>query len=430
MCSSDLIERRRQEELNKHYDNLTALMSKEEAYKGDDNISKKINAKYDAELTALKGKKPKIVKVYHHTKVKPEDFNFSSFQRGKDQISQFGDGLNASTETTPFLVGRYGNPIEGEVEDSDFVVIDANKSEKELYEELSLKGYKFNNPATGSYIGNNPAKEYDGTEKANVQPAIISLFNDFQKSNPEVKGVKVINHIIAGQKVNPFYVIYDAKSFYGPESLSKEGKKEEVKEKPIELPIQNGTIIIKAPSTDTYSENWVFNVKNGKLVSGKHNTFFQGEYRDRQTSDDISDVEKEYKKVSGVKSYEITSKEKPTEVKEPVEGVKNVKEALKALDEKELITDPTDSNYYINKNNPSERFARVSTLKGEFDGVAGDSANRGTIIDNLLRDFVAGKISSLEDLTKAYDKYSDKYEADHFSDDFLKDLFEIGRAHV
>jgi hypothetical protein len=47
------IERRRQEELNKHYDNLTALMSKEEAYKGDDKRSKEINAKYDAELAAL-----------------------------------------------------------------------------------------------------------------------------------------------------------------------------------------------------------------------------------------------------------------------------------------------------------------------------------------------------------------------------------------
>jgi len=47
------IERRRQEELNKNYENLTALMSKEEAYKGDDKRSKEINAKYDAELAAL-----------------------------------------------------------------------------------------------------------------------------------------------------------------------------------------------------------------------------------------------------------------------------------------------------------------------------------------------------------------------------------------
>ena len=47
------IEKRRQEELNKHYEDLTALMPREEAYKGDDTISKKINAKYDAELAAL-----------------------------------------------------------------------------------------------------------------------------------------------------------------------------------------------------------------------------------------------------------------------------------------------------------------------------------------------------------------------------------------
>jgi len=162
-----------------------------------------------------------VVTVYHHTNVKPEDFNFGTFQRGKEQVSQFGDGLNASSTTTPFLVQRYGQPIQGEIKDSDFIVIDANKTEKELYNELRAKGYNFNNPATGSYIGNDPAKEYDGTEKANEQPAIISLFNDFQKSNPEVKGVKVVNHIIGNQKVDPFYVIYDAKSFYGPGSLSK-----------------------------------------------------------------------------------------------------------------------------------------------------------------------------------------------------------------
>ena len=166
--------------------------------------------------------KANVVKVYHHTNVTPQDFNFESFQRGEQQVSQFGDGLNASSTTTPFLVQRYGNPIEGEINDSDFIVIDANKSEKELYEELKSKGYKFNNPATGSYIGNDTAIEYNSFEQgANENPSVISLFNDFQKSNPEVKGVKVINHIIGNQKVDPFYVIYNAKSFYGPGSLSK-----------------------------------------------------------------------------------------------------------------------------------------------------------------------------------------------------------------
>lgn len=162
-----------------------------------------------------------VVTVYHHTSVSPQDFDFGNFQRGKDQISQFGDGLNASSTTTPFLVKRYGDPIAGEINESDFIVIDANKSEKEIYEELKAKGYKFSNPATGSYISNSPDAEYDDAGKANQNPAIISLFNDFQKSNPEVKGVKILNHIIGGQKVDPFYVIYNAKSFYGPGSLSK-----------------------------------------------------------------------------------------------------------------------------------------------------------------------------------------------------------------
>jgi hypothetical protein len=230
------IERRREEELDK------AGLSKSKL-KNVPFINKKqliqrneINDKYDAELAALEkpaGPAPQtkpqpsvpgpvnVVTVYHHTSVAPQDFDFGNFQRGKDQISQFGDGLNASSTTTPFLVKRYGDPIAGEINESDFILIDANKSEKEIYEELKAKGYKFSNPATGSYISDNPDAEYNDTEKANESPAIINLFNDFQKSNPEVKGVKILNHIIGNQKVDPFYVIYNAKSFYGPGSLSK-----------------------------------------------------------------------------------------------------------------------------------------------------------------------------------------------------------------
>lgn len=150
-----------------------------------------------------------IQPVYHHTQVKIEDFNFSSFKRGYHSISQFGDGLNASSNTTSFLVNRYGKPIQGEVSDKDFIEIDANKSEKEIYEYLKAKGYKFSRPS--SY--------YDGTEKAKNQPAIIELFQDFQNNNPDIKGVKVIGHVIGGQEVSPFYVIYDSKSFYGQDSL-------------------------------------------------------------------------------------------------------------------------------------------------------------------------------------------------------------------
>ena len=185
----------------------------------------------DAELAALESKPTQstVVKVYHHTSVAPQDFNFGNFQRGKNQISQFGDGLNAATTTNDFFVSRYGNPIEGEVNDSDFIVIDANKSQKEIYEMLAARGFKFNSPQLGkatakggTYVGGTAASEYNSTDALHSDPgSAMDLFNDFQQSNPEVKGVKVLNHIIGGQKVDPFYVIYNAKSFYGPGSISK-----------------------------------------------------------------------------------------------------------------------------------------------------------------------------------------------------------------
>ena len=218
-----------------------AIKKSREAGNKKPNAADKINAKYDAELAALESKQtqPNIVKVYHHTTVAPQNFNFGNFQRGKDQISQFGDGLNAATTTNSFFVSRYGNPIEGEIDDSEFIVIDANKSQKEIYEMLVSRGFKFNSPQLGkatakggTYVGGTAVSEYSNTDPLHSNPgSAIDLFNDFQQSNPEVKGVKILNHIIGNQKVDPFYVIYDAKSFYGPGSLSKtsalEGQVEE-----------------------------------------------------------------------------------------------------------------------------------------------------------------------------------------------------------
>ena len=205
--------------IDKYFDKVTnTIWASEELYK------KSIGA--PATTTKVTAN---VKPVYHHTSVAPENFNFNTFQRGKNQISQFGDGLNASSNTTSFLVNKYGKAIEGEVNDSDFVVIDANKSQQEMYEILTAKGFKFNTPQVGkatpsgaTYLGGSAKIEYDDTNSLKDAPgAAISLFNDFQESNPEVKGVKVINHIIGNEKVAPFYVIYDAKSFYGPGSLSK-----------------------------------------------------------------------------------------------------------------------------------------------------------------------------------------------------------------
>jgi hypothetical protein len=152
--------------------------------------------------------------MYHHTNVDTKDFNFNNFQRGNKQVSQFGDGLNASSNTTSFLVSRYGKPIQGEVNDADFVKIDASKTEKEVYEELKKQGYIF-------------SEVHDTNDVLSEVPgAAMELFTDFQKSNPNVKGVRVSNHIIGNTKVAPFYVIYDAKSLYGQGALSKKIEQE------------------------------------------------------------------------------------------------------------------------------------------------------------------------------------------------------------
>jgi hypothetical protein len=165
----------------------------------------------------LQKKKERLANVkpmYHHTNVDTKDFNFNNFQRGNKQVSQFGDGLNASSNTTSFLVSRYGKPIQGEVNDADFVKIDASKTEKEVYEELKKQGYIF-------------SEVHDTNDVLSEVPgAAMELFTDFQKSNPNVKGVRVSNHIIGNTKVAPFYVIYDAKSFYGQGALSKKIEQE------------------------------------------------------------------------------------------------------------------------------------------------------------------------------------------------------------
>ena len=87
----------------------------------------------------------------------------------------------------------------------------------------------------------------------------------------------------------------------------------EVKVEPITFPIQNGIITISAPSTETFTEYWEFKVKDGKLISGKHNTYFRGEYKDISTSDPITNLEEKYSEVSNIKRYKLESvAEKPS----------------------------------------------------------------------------------------------------------------------
>lgn len=99
--------------------------------------------------------------------------------------------------------------------------------------------------------------------------------------------------------------------------------------------------------------------------------------------------------------------------------VLEVEEKLKALNEKTLAT---VGNTYQNTQDPSDVYDRVSTLKGSFEGSI-EAADRGTIIDSLLRDFIEGKILTREALIKAYSDIAGNYSANEFSPNFLNELF-------
>ena len=115
---------------------------------------------------------------------------------------------------------------------------------------------------------------------------------------------------------------------------------------PVPLPIQNGTITITAPSTDTFSQYWTFTVENGKIVSGVHNTYFQGEYRDRRTQDPIKDLEETYAKISTISSYDTKVKDTtPAPVEQPTQVAstdtrtnveKKLREIAVALDDEQI----------------------------------------------------------------------------------------------
>ena len=78
------------------------------------------------------------------------------------------------------------------------------------------------------------------------------------------------------------------------------------KEEPVVLPIQNGTMQFST-STETFAEYYSFEVKDGKIVSGKYRSSFQGEYRDSQEERPIpeSELNSTYNKVKNYKDQKI-----------------------------------------------------------------------------------------------------------------------------
>ena len=111
--------------------------------------------------------------------------------------------------------------------------------------------------------------------------------------------------------------------------------------------------------------------------------------------------------------------------------LEEVEQALEVLYTKNLVVNPENSNTYIEVDDQGMRIpgtpthARISTLKGEYEARSKAPANRGTIIDDMLRDFVEGKITSVEDMTNLYEVHPLRNGTEDFSPEFINDLFNI-----
>jgi hypothetical protein len=131
------------------------------------------------------------------------------------------------------------------------------------------------------------------------------------------------------------------------------------------------------------------------------------------------EVKEEAKKLSKVPSAPLISPK----------SVQDVEKALTALDEKRLIPNPENEDVYIEVDDKGNRipgtpeWTRASTIAGKFDG-GKKHANRGTIVDSMLREFVSGNVESVEDLIRIYENHPLKNETNAFSRKFMEDLFD------
>jgi hypothetical protein len=101
-------------------------------------------------------------------------------------------------------------------------------------------------------------------------------------------------------------------------------------------------------------------------------------------------------------------------------SIEEVKTALSKLNAKEF-TISDDSKQYIDRE--GNRYDRVSSIDktGEFKGDS-KAANRGTIIDEMLRAFI---IDSNVDIDSMYANHRLKNETDEFTPEFINDLKDI-----
>ena len=98
---------------------------------------------------------------------------------------------------------------------------------------------------------------------------------------------------MGGMSSEPMEIAVKKQKFTSDSELATlEGKQS--KEEPVVLPIQNGSMVFSPESTETFSESYTFEVKDGKIISGRHETYYIGENRDYTTDHPISQKDLNY----------------------------------------------------------------------------------------------------------------------------------------
>ena len=131
-----------------------------------------------------------------------------------------------------------------------------------------------------------------------------------------------------------------------------------------------------------------------------------------------------FQQASGLNQEEVSAEEtldEPVELITPT-SIQEVEAALKNLEAKQLVA---KGNEYENIDDPNDKYARVSTRKGEFEGSNQRAANRGTIIDDMLRGFINGTATKIEDIRKIYIEHPLKDQTQPFNAEFIRELFAI-----
>jgi hypothetical protein len=251
----------------------------------DINVEDVIEAKYDAELDALEGAKPTAAPVSDKkAEYKREDFPDSQ--------------ANTRTPITQKLLDYFAETL----------------GIPKFTEDLSKGTYV-------SWLQNANPIGYAVAEKLNAPKQAFDVIAKYDEELAALEGAKPA------------------------ETFTEVVTEKPAEKKPKPITIQNGNITIKPTPTDTFSETYTFTVKDGKVVEGRHRTYFQGEYRDRTTDDPITNPAEEYDRLSAAYSEQQITQDSTDVIKESsgADKAKSILDSVSSI--KELPTTKlTDNN--------------------------------------------------------------------------------------